>query len=291
MLRKVLLSGTLLLLAIVIAAIWWRIDGNRMPEFTTLDSIPVPEVNAFDVYLDAANAIEDTAQLTRFEVRADRLDDESYWRRNAAKTYVAETPTALDIAGKEFSEFAFLDRLRIRWHSLWMHKQRLASGTDQVMLAATQAVDQPVFVDGVALLENLPGSPRPVASLRETVFLAWDYAITTKAAGELLLTALALHAHREDTGAYPDRLEALHPNYLPRLTVDPFATHRPLAYQRTSHTYTLYSVGPGGNDLRGTPIPPRDERSPDTRSTRYPEGDLVFGENILAIVEIPTARE
>jgi hypothetical protein len=46
-------------------------------------------------------------------------------------------------------------------------------------------------------------------------------------------------------GSYPDRLEALTPDFLPAIPLDPFV-EKPFGYARTDEGYLLWSVGPNG---------------------------------------------
>lgn len=66
----------------------------------------------------------------------------------------------------------------------------------------------------------------------------------------LLLAELALLCHRDDHGAWPDRLDALVPDYLPEVPLDPLAG-QPLVYRRTDDDYLLYSVGTDRQDDGG----------------------------------------
>ena len=52
----------------------------------------------------------------------------------------------------------------------------------------------------------------------------------------------ALAAYRREHGAYPDSLDALRPDYLSEVPVDPFSI-APFIYQRTESGYRLLSVG------------------------------------------------
>jgi hypothetical protein len=84
-------------------------------------------------------------------------------------------------------------------------------------------------------------------------------------AGRLLArAALALMAYRAKTGAYPDKLDALVPEYLPRVPLDPFSG-RPLRLKRDGTGVVIYSVGRDLADDGGRPAEPG-----------KPGGDLVF---------------
>jgi len=65
-----------------------------------------------------------------------------------------------------------------------------------------------------------------------------------------LQVALALAAHRADTGRYPAKLEELVPKYITTIPGDLFSG-KPLVYRPTEAGYLLYSVGVNGIDEDG----------------------------------------
>jgi hypothetical protein len=67
---------------------------------------------------------------------------------------------------------------------------------------------------------------------------------------DLATLAVALAGHRAEHGAYPDRLHALVPAWLPSVPIDRF-NDEPLHYRKTADGYVLYSVGPDLKDDRG----------------------------------------
>jgi len=81
--------------------------------------------------------------------------------------------------------------------------------------------------------------------------------------GTLLVVALELYRLRQ--GAYPESLDALVPDYLPEMPLDPFAG-KAFRYRRTDDNFRLYSVGQNMKDDGGV------EPKPGKAGT----GDLVF---------------
>jgi len=79
---------------------------------------------------------------------------------------------------------------------------------------------------------------------------------------DLARTALAIERYRLATGAVPDRLEELVPQYLEQVPIDPF-DGRPIRYRRTEPGYVLYSIGEDGQDSGGR------ERSKGNRGQPY----------------------
>ncbi|HET6383754.1 MAG TPA: hypothetical protein VFJ58_10210 [Armatimonadota bacterium] len=76
----------------------------------------------------------------------------------------------------------------------------------------------------------------------------------------LLTVELALDAYQLDHHRFPDRLQAIAPEYVTKVPVDPFTVDSPLRYHRRGAGYVLYSVGPDGKDDNGRLIP---EKNPD----------------------------
>lgn len=73
---------------------------------------------------------------------------------------------------------------------------------------------------------------------------------------DLTRTLIALHHHKADTGAFPDRLADLVPDYLKAVPADGWDPDgKPLRYRRSLDPagYTIYSVGYNGKDNGGGP--------------------------------------
>jgi len=81
---------------------------------------------------------------------------------------------------------------------------------------------------------------------------SYYHGITTIRQAEL---AMALEFYRWDYGEYPATLDALQGVYLDEIPGDPFTDGEPFCYVLTEHdgepSYTLYSVGPDGEDDGG----------------------------------------
>ena len=84
-------------------------------------------------------------------------------------------------------------------------------------------------------------------------------------AGARLL--LAVKQHYLDHQQYPESLDALVPDYLTALPMDPY-TKKPFAYRRDGADYRLYSLGPNAADNSGIP-----RRSDDVIVHAPPEKD------------------
>jgi hypothetical protein len=84
------------------------------------------------------------------------------------------------------------------------------------------------------------------------------------AARELRRLAIAVTAYRGKNGKFPDRPDALVPEYLAQVPLDPF-DGQPLRMKRSGKDLVLYSIGPDLRDDGGTELDPKTL-----------EGDLVF---------------
>ena len=63
--------------------------------------------------------------------------------------------------------------------------------------------------------------------------------------------ALALALHKKEKGKYPDLLDVLVSDYLPRMQMDPF-DGKPIRYQLQDKGYVLYSIGRNRRDDGGS---------------------------------------
>ncbi|MGB0258095.1 MAG: hypothetical protein ACPGES_05530, partial [Coraliomargarita sp.] len=98
----------------------------------------------------------------------------------------------------------------------------------------------------------------------------------TEARDSLAETGLALTAYHSAQGTYPATLEALIPDFMDAIPMDPFSTG-PMVYKKMDDGYALYSVGPDLIDNNGT----------EDRNDRH-EGDLIwtgFGSKLERIYE------
>lgn len=68
---------------------------------------------------------------------------------------------------------------------------------------------------------------------------------------DLLRLAAALAVYRAEDGAYPEKLDALVPNVLPKVPLDLYH-EKPFLYKRDGDGYVLYSAGPNGFDDDGS---------------------------------------
>jgi hypothetical protein len=75
-----------------------------------------------------------------------------------------------------------------------------------------------------------------------------------EAAGVLVAATRA----RLASGAVPESVDALAPEWLGAVPRDPFANEEPLRWKREGDSHLVYSVGPDGEDDGGPPAPDAD---------------------------------
>jgi hypothetical protein len=92
------------------------------------------------------------------------------------------------------------------------------------------------------LLVNRTATPSTTSVIRGCV--------ETRTIVNLTMTALVLERYRIETGAYPPALEALAPDYIDKVPVDPY-DNSPLRYQKTGDQFLLYSISDNLTDDHG----------------------------------------
>lgn len=136
---------------------------------------------------------------------------------------------------------------------------------------------------------HLPPPPLPTDPFNSNVLPVFSNArikgVDTETKNGLLLVMLALHAFQLEHGHYPAVLSELVPGYLKRLPDDPFAKQGTFQYHLKDKGYTLYSVGPDGNDDGGKAIDDPKQATTSNPNARYlvrenSVGDVVAGKNI-----------
>jgi hypothetical protein len=134
----------------------------------------------------------------------------------------------------------------------------------QTMVSVRDAVSKP-YAEGDAILAHT-GPPdglltRIIVPAFNRFLLQDNLAVTHHVEAQ---TAIALTRYRFTHGAFPAKLEALVPDYLDDLPVDPF-DGKPLRFVSKPEKFLIYSIGPDGKDDGGSPY---DEKSM--------TGDIVF---------------
>ena len=138
------------------------------------------------------------------------------------------------------------------------------------------------FANPAPIPTNTPDWGRTLTKILTPNFrVAWVYSLDEKVQVDLLTITLALHAYRLKAGRYPGTLEALQPEYLSRLPLDPFAIRSGYRYRLTSGNPLLYSVGPDKKDDGGRAIiNPKKSKERDRHFVRAESiGDIVAGVN------------
>ena len=149
-----------------------------------------------------------------------------------------------------------------------------------------QVVDNPKAISGLMYA--------PVDILLPALSNAVDNALRSHVRFDGAAVMFALEIYRIDYGNYPDTLDPLYPNYIPRLPEDEFNPGQTFGYIPTDSGYALYSVGSDGDDDDGTP--PGYSRYKPTFAHRFPaqynsEGQLVVDEVGKPIPGTPTGMD
>jgi hypothetical protein len=201
---------------------------------------------------------------TRAQVReliSELTDDERY-RQGAVRSWHGERMAALDNARfianggglfgvtipRVFKPAIELDGIRAA---------KVLTGTaDAARQTNWQAANatNPVPNLGDSQLEELCSLPSRF--LLPSTSRAIDREFQSQTTRHVAALQLAVPLYRIDhTGSYPDGLQQLVPEYLPRLPADPYASDgRPMGYHRKPSP-ALYSVGHNGTDDGGTSLP------------------------------------
>ncbi len=173
--------------------------------------------------------------------------------------------------------------LKFRFYS----KQRLMSDYTSHIDAQIAAAKQPYAK------ANSP--QEPTDPLLDSFIVSFGRARWSAARVEtkntLLIVALALRAYKLEHGAYPEKLDALVPNYLQEIPTDPFGSGEPLRYKKQATNYKLWSIGSDKKDDGGifAILPgfkrPQEAEAKQKKFTRFylmlpdSKGDFVFGIN------------
>ena len=115
--RRVVITSTALVLGTILAALWWWIDGNRMPEIEHPEPVPIPEPNAFDLLVEAAEGVPDQGAAVSEAVSGIIRDPETgEWRDSTIedkRRVVESNYEALDLIRQALEhdfEYPDLDR-------------------------------------------------------------------------------------------------------------------------------------------------------------------------------------
>ena len=173
------------------------------------------------------------------------------------------------------------------WKFRFYSKRRLMENYTRHADALIAAAKQPYS-------KTLPPQ-QPTDHLLSLLFVPFETtrwsAARTEAQNTLLIVGLALRAYKLKNGTYPNKLDALVPNYLQKIPADPFGSGEPLIYKKQGATYKLWSIGSNKKDDGGLfAIFPGFQRAQEGTEKKKPhtsfyrmqpesKGDYVFGIN------------
>lgn len=122
------------------------------------------------------------------------------------------------------------------------------------------------------MLDGLPGIVIGRSSTMSHFTKSYQGVVRHAAERQAVRIMIALNRYRATNTKYPAQLEALAPDFINALPVDPFCD-RLFGYRLESpDRYTLYSCGPDGDDDGGSPSPDADG----SRTEFAEAGDLIY---------------
>ena len=148
----------------------------------------------------------------------------------------------------------------LSWNEKWqvqtMSKRQIIADCNQLYKHAIANAPLPYAIEG----EPPPALANPFATAYPFMSVSgYNSGIRLNAARDLtadrvLMLRLALRTHQLERGALPPNLQALVPNHIKAVPVDPFGKGAPFLYKTDGKTYRLWSIGPDGRDDGGKPI-------------------------------------
>lgn len=174
----------------------------------------------------------------------------------------------------DFWDSAKFTGAKFMWRVSWSYSDELRMlQNDQVALEAMRAIEtngffNPAYTNMVDKLHandptNYPNSWMSKLDDKGLQRIFSEDALNTggvlgramalEAASEIIITAIALKRYQLRHGEYPASLDALVPEFLLSIPLDP-VDGKPLRYHpNTDGTYLLYSIGTNGKDDGGNP--------------------------------------
>ncbi len=201
------------------------------------------------------------------------------WRRRFVRRHLDSNPALPGREDGTARNTPLLDPLLEYWLMFRLHQGRLVANTRKTRDRALEAVELP-FAEGIRHWP-VPGDgpndrlARDFADADEI----WLLFLHSRAVNRLLLTALAVEKYRLTRKEYPDSSDALSPENLKRVPLDPFSSDEPLRYRKLNNGFVIYSLGPDGIDGGGETIRNEDfpQEDPGRHSlTRDSRGEITF---------------
>ena len=224
------------------------------------------------------------ASMPRF-ARVDKFDDDLQQIDGADRTLLLAT--SLDWNTTLRAVNAFYDDLDDGLRpATWLPRKAHATQVERDLRGAGKGPRGVANISGVVkLLVSRESRSRLVGEMVTLLLgpatIGVDTRITRSEAKVLLTrmaAALAAWRSGKGRGQYPQRLDELVPDILPKVPHDPF-TNEPLVYQRRGNGYLLYSLGAnglddGGTDDSGSIV--NGEWMPDSKPHTATDGDVVI---------------
>ena len=186
------------------------------------------------------------------------------WRQRFARILPGERAFALEAgldlvrgnpeATRAFTETRFLDRLwtwltrpMIKSELIWV--QRHYEGLKDVPTLSYYQIRERLEEHG-RQINLLPWYSRVIGGLLPDYQSTFMKEATLEAMMLATKAGLACKIYKNKTGSYPERLEALVPEYLSEVPVDPF-TGKPFVFRLSDDEILIYSLGSNGKDDAG----------------------------------------
>jgi hypothetical protein len=220
-----------------LAATWSKVDLLK----------PLPAANRMEVAL-AAETIQELRRSHAFYQRLLRrpavLDEASQLGVRVYK----EPFASLQHLGRVASYYPLY-----RWFYSYVEEQRALSASHQSALLLEQALKQEHFPPELTL-RRPPGNYDMYTQALTTGIDFHLRALQAQATKDTTLAALAAHRFKQKHGRFPERLDELVPEYLPKVPTD-CADGKPLRYRRLeTGRFLLYSVGADRIDAGGVEL-------------------------------------
>ncbi len=212
------------------------------------------------------------------ETFADCLLEEQYMARASLKYFFSGSPMLSQLAGTPNGAQNIVWQLSFLIYS----KEQIARNNQNYYEA---------LISNSKVRYGLHPAAPPIPSDPVSKILSPVYApaqfkdVECKTQDNILMVLLAIHAFKLEHGKLPESLNELSPVYLKQLPEDEFATSGTFKYRVEDGKFTLYSVGPDGQDDGGKPIDDVSKATAKERTARYrteftSKGDIVAGINI-----------
>lgn len=144
------------------------------------------------------------------------------------------------------------------WHRMRVRAASVRYLRDMAWFIEASRLPWPESLDKIIDVNSAPAKRSP--RLASAAILLSRLMSETLAKFRCTTTAVAIERYRSQKGNLPETLDAISPQYVGSIPLDPF-TGKPLLYIRDVDSYTVYSTGFNRVDDKGS-VTPKQERTP-----------------------------